>query len=449
LNTLGHEWDTIIKGVSVKISTPYAEIKKIDCFAGKFGSNQNFCLKNFSKNKAEFSSTKQLGRREDFTVVIALEKNNNLKYPGIIEKTIKTILNNWGYLLSLLPLIIITFFWYKKGRDKRYLTDNFYYKPKNEKTRNVSLFERKYLPMVYHPIKGFSPSAVGTIIDEKVDIQDIVAEITELAHLGFLKIERIEEKSFLKKKIDYLFIKTKKKGKLKDYQEYLLTKLFEDSTKDKILLSDLKNKFYKHLDKFKKKLYQNLADEKIFDGNPEKVRAKWLGIYSILFILSFFAAINFFTRTNNPAPLILLIITIMPGILFARAIPKRTAWGYSLFRQIKGLRWYLKKGKWRYKINEKHLFIEEILPLAISLGVVKELARDMKELNIKPPSYFTGATITNMPLFIQDFKTSTANTLASTPAGSRSGISSWSGGSGFSGGGSSGGGFGGGGGGSW
>ena len=34
----------------------------------------------------------------------------------------------------------------------------------------------------------------------------------------------------------------------------------------KIRLSDLKNHFYLHLEEFKKKLYQHLADEKIFAG---------------------------------------------------------------------------------------------------------------------------------------------------------------------------------------
>lgn len=451
-NALGHEWDTTIKKASVTVSSPYAEIEKVNCFAGEFGSKEKSCTEKFSKDKAKFFSTKQLGWGKDFTIVIALKKNNSLKFPGITEKTIKTILNNWGYLPALFPLMVIIFFWYKKGRDKRYLTDNFYYKPKNEKTKDVSLFERKYLPMVYHPIKNLSPAAVGTIIDEKVDIQDVVAEIIELAHLGFLKIERIKKKGFLKRKNDYSFTKLKKKRKLKDYQKYLLTKLFEESTDDKMLLSDLKNKFYKHLDVFKKKLYQNLADEKIFDGNPEKVRMKWLSIFITLIIFSFMPLISFSAATSNSFPIILLASTIIPGIILSRSMPRRTAWGYSLFRQIKGLRWYLKKGKWRHEINEKHLFIEEILPLAISLGVINKLAKDMKDLNIKPPSYFQDATTANLPLFIQDFRTSTSKTLVSTPRSARSGRSSWSGGSGFSGGSSggfSGGGFGGGGGGSW
>lgn len=75
---------------------------------------------------------------------------------------------------------------------------------------------------------------------------------------------------------------------------------------------------------------------------------------------------------------------------FAAKMPRRTAWGYSLYRQVIGLKYYVSKGKWREEIMEKNLFLEEMLPLAISLGVVNKLANDMKDLGMEPPKYFEG-----------------------------------------------------------
>ena len=92
---------------------------------------------------------------------------------------------------------------------------------------------------------------------------------------------------------------------------------------------------------------------------------------------------------------------------------------------------------------EKNLFLEEMLPLAISLGVVNKLSKDMKDLGVEPPKYFEGVVINNFSHDLNSFSSSMAANLSATPSGN----SSWSGGSGFSGGG--GGGFGGGGGGSW
>ena len=85
-----------------------------------------------------------------------------------------------------------------------------------------------------------------------------------------------------------------------------------------------------------------------------------------------------------------------------------------------------------------------MLPIAISLGVVNQLTKDMKDLGVEPPKYFEGVVINNFAHDLNSFSSSMTTNLTSTPSGN----SSWSGGSGFSGG-SSGGGFGGGGGGSW
>ncbi len=91
-----------------------------------------------------------------------------------------------------------------------------------------------------------------------------------------------------------------------------------------------------------------------------------------------------------------------------------------------------------------------MLPLAIALGVVKKLAKEMAVLNIEPPSYFVGVQVNTFAGDINRFSSQSTNTLLSSPGGKWSGKSSWSGKSGFSGSsGSSGGGFGGGGGGSW
>jgi len=282
-NVTGSEWDTIIKKASVKIGSPLASIQKVDCFAGKTGSQQKNCTANHQDKTAQFTTTTPLSWGKDFTIVVALDKNNRLDFPGPIQRIIDFLIDNWGYPVALAPLSILFYFWYKKGRDLKYLSDNIYTKPENKKTTTAPLFSREHLPTVYSPIDGLTPAEVGTIIDEKVDIQDIVAEIIELARLGYLEIKKTETKKLLRKKIDYLFIskeasslikKNKSPAKLRDYQKYLLEKLFA-ADQDEISLSQLKNKFYKHLKTFKDKLYAHLVKNKIFAGNPEKIKIKW------------------------------------------------------------------------------------------------------------------------------------------------------------------------------
>jgi uncharacterized membrane protein YgcG len=214
-----------------------------------------------------------------------------------------------------------------------------------------------------------------------------------------------------------------------------------------VLLSGMKNRFYKGLGGIKKELYKTMAEEALFDGNPERVRLKWAGVVAVLEVVTGLALLGFSMMTNNFGPIILFLALSLPAIAIVFFMPRKTAKGYGLHRQIKGLAWYLGKGKWRHEITEKNLFLEEMLPLAISLGVVKKLARDMEEIGAVPPSYMQGFAAGNIYSGLIDFEKSTR--MAALQGASKSGRSGWSGGSGFGGGGFSGGGFGGGGGGSW
>ncbi|MCX6816897.1 MAG: DUF2207 domain-containing protein [Candidatus Beckwithbacteria bacterium] len=416
-NVTGHEWDTTIATASAEVISPFAPI-----------------IKRQDYNEGEL------------TIAVALDKNSQLIWPTKTQMAAKTTINNWGYPVALLPVLVMFGFWLKKGRDKRYTTDNLYVK--GQKTKTVAIFEHKFLPSVYSPIDNLTPSEAGTILDQKVDTKDVVAEIIELGRLGFLTIKRTEVKKFLYKNTDYVLTKQNKDTKnLRNYQKYLLEKIF--GNKQTVKLSEMKNSFYQYLEEFRKKVNQYLADEKIFDGNPKQVKTKWTGIGFLMMAGGLVGVINFASLTANSGPIGILALTLIPLIMLVKNMPARTAWGYSLLRQIEGLKWYLGKGKWREEIAEKNLFLGDMLPLAIALGVVNQLAKDMAGLGIPPPSYLQGFSVVNFNSQLNHLTNNSTAAIISSPSGSKwSGSSSWSGGSGFSGG-SSGGGFGGGGGGSW
>jgi len=446
-NVTGSEWDAVIEKSSAVVFSDFAQIKKVDCFAGLFQSQEKFCQSSFQKNQADFQMNKEGGYGSDFTVVVGLDKNNQLHFPGFWQRLAWGLGDNWGYLVALLPLLMMFLVWWRWGRDKRFLSDNVYFQPENKRQRTVLPFERPHLPMVYHPIDGLTPAQVGTILDERVHLKDILAEIIELARLGFLKIKKTTQKKFLGTKDNYVFTKIEKKNeKLTDYQKYLLEKIFEKG--NEIKLSDLKNKFYVHIGKIRDLIYESLLKQKIFPQNPQAMRILWLVVLVFSSGLAFFLTVFYTAMMINPGPMILFFPALIPAFILTQRMGRKTAWGYSLYRQTVGLRWYLSKGKWREEISEKNLFFEEILPLAMALGIVGKLTQEMAVLGVKPPSYFQGVAVANFSHDFNNFNTLATSSLTSSPASS--GKSSWSGGSGFSGGGgSSGGGFGGGGGSSW
>lgn len=482
-NVTGHEWDVPILKSSAEVESPYAKITKVACYTGEYKGTD--CTGAITENSAEFKANGPVKPGSDFTIVVGLDPTSQLQFPGPIVQVTKKIGDNWGYMAALVPVLIIFLIWWKNGRDEKFIGDNIYYKPENITTETVPIFKRKFLPTVYASIDGLTPSEIGTIVDERVDTHDLIAEIMELGRLGIIQIERIEKKGLFGKD-DYSFTKLPgtedKEEKLKDFQSEILKELFrkisvyktvskiekiykDDSAKRKqiqdlvieeryVLLSALKLNFYEALEVIKNKLYKSLVRDQIFAREPEKARGETIALYLVLSIIYGVTVLTFFVaRTYNFGPYLLALLTMPIGIIFAAGIPKRKAWGYSLFRQAEGLKHYLEVGKWRQEIAERELFVKEMLPLAIALRVVDKLAQDMDELGIKPPQYMTNFTISTFSNdFVRFQSSATSNIIAHNSSSSWSGHSSWSGGSGFSsggGGGFSGGGGGGGGGGSW
>lgn len=452
-NVTGSEWEVPILQASAVVRSENAEIIRIECFSGEVGSAET-CNKSSNTNLAEFNVTNPITFGEDFTIVVGLSDTNTLVFPGLVERTTDLIIENIAYPLAVIPFLFIYIMWWKKGRDRSYISEVYYYKPSDKSERPAPVFPRMTLPLTYSPINGLSPSEVGTLIDERVHIEDIIAEIVELARLGYLKISKSGKKGLFKQQ-DFEFNKLKESDeKLEPHQKEIFQAIFSGNSKTK-KISELKNKFYTSLPKIRSSLYKQLITKDLYNQNPDNTKTIWLVVFivinsimgTIIFALSM-VYFNFF-------PLILLLILIPVGLIFVFSMPRRTAWGYSLFQQTKALREYIKVGKWRHDIAEKHLFLDEMLPLAISLGVVKELAKEMDELGITAPSYVSGMQTGSLANSFAVFNSSLARNMTASPSGSSasgfstSGRSSWSGGSGFSGG-SSGGGFGGGGGGgSW
>jgi len=444
-NVVGPEWSSTILKATATITSDYAPIIKTDCFSGNLGTTAKFCQITATDDVAKAVSFKPISFGQDLTVVLGLDKNNSFIMPRFSNKLVWAFNDYWGYLAVGVPFLLMSLAWWKYGRDDRYLSDVIYYQDKSGKKKKVSPFSRPYLPLSYGPIDGFTPAQIGTIIDERADFADIVSEIVELARLGFIKIEKQNKKGLFKSS-KYLFIKIKNKNtkSLKKYQKLLLDSLFDK--KDQVYLHNLKGCFSSKIFQIRQAIYQSLVKEGVFPRNPQTVRIVWMGISIMLTIISLSLIFAYYEMTANGGPFALIFVFTPLSLLLATRMSRKTAWGYSLFRQAKGLKWYLSKGKWRQEINEKHLFLSQMLPIAISLGVVNQFVADMAALGVEPPSYFVG---TNMAYFASDLNHFQSIAVRSFAA-SASGRSSWSGRSGFSSsGGFSGGGFGGGGGGSW
>ena len=183
LNTTGDEWPVPIKNATTIINLPEkVQNLKTICFTGSYGSTEQNCKITKTDTQATYTITKPLGIREGLTIGLGLDKNI-LHKPSTIKEIIWFLEDNWGYLIPLLTLILLTINWYKHGKD-----------PKISHTAIMP---------IYTPPNNITPSEAGTLIDETVDMRDIIATIIDMAVRGYIRIEERTKKKFWFKEKKY------------------------------------------------------------------------------------------------------------------------------------------------------------------------------------------------------------------------------------------------------
>jgi uncharacterized membrane protein len=304
----------------------------------------------------------------------------------------------------------------------------------------------------YEPPDQMSPAELGTVVDGRPDMRDITATIVDLAVRGYVHItESKEDRLFgLLSSTDYTFTMKKPReswSELKTHERDLMAGLFGPG-QDEVHLSDLKNKFYKHLTPLREDLYRMLVRAGYYTGRPDRVRL----LYIVLAILvAVFLAIVGGRIMNARGMQAGAAVAggILSGIIIAAfgwVMPARTVRGTRELEKILGFQEFLSRveGDRLERVVKTPEMFERFLPYAMALGVEENWARAFEGLFSQPPQWYSGPG--GVHTFHPRAFTSSLGAMSTQAASVMSSAPRSSGGSGFSGG-SSGGGFGGGGGG--
>jgi len=441
-NVTGNGWNILIENVETKVELPTSSPildSQITCYAGAYGSKEtctSFDFK-FAENSTEDVSgavfhTKDLLDTQGMSVVLGFAKDIvNIKVEEPLPTMSLPTMPLWLSIILLivvfggLPifvLIVMILIWFYKGRD-----------------------ENLHDPIIaqYDSPDNLPPGVVGTILDERVDKQDVSSEIIYLAIAGYFKINRLETKKFLIKSVDYQLDKLKEADdNLKEYQKILLNAFFKKG--NSVKLSTLKYELFADFKKATKEMYNFVSDNNYFVKNPTKVRL-YYNIIGMVFVglgMFTFPVLTMFSIFGLGVSGVIII-------LFAQVMSKRTRKGIKAKNYILGLKEYIKVAeKERIKFHnapEKNpQTFEKFLPYAMVFGLEKEWAKQFEGIYMEEPAWYSGSDLATFSALSFVNELSSFGSVANTSFAQNSGASS-----GFSSGGFSGGGFGGGGGGSW
>ncbi len=278
-----------------------------------------------------------------------------------------------GLMLIFLAPVALYLLWYFYGRD-----------PSPQ-------IAPEYLP---EPPSDLPPGMAGTLIDERAGPQEVIATLVDLARRGYLRMdEQFEESAFGYSQHDFLYTKLKKPDEhLRDYERYLLKKLFDHRSQRK--LSDLKDHFYKHMNKVQELLYEEVVKAGYFVDNPRKVRRRWLTLgFVLLFLIGVFACIG--PAMFLPFTDMALILVIGPGIfamgllILSFFMPRKTQLGADEAAKWRAFRHYLKHLKDYVDLEKAADLFERYLPYAIAFKLEKRYLQMWESAqNVPVPTWY-------------------------------------------------------------
>lgn len=410
-NVTGNDWEISIEKASARITTDFGvETNRVACFTRSGNLSAQSCTFPKSGTFNPITTTSVLEPGDGLTIVAGFPVNT---FPKSILQTSEPVFDPdflnllkiyfpiaLGLNFLLAPYLLFRYF---KARPRQ-----------NLGSPSVNFDIPKHLGKVV------SPAEAGIIDNTKLERDDIVATIFDLAIRKYIKIEEVKINKFLRPdETDYKLIKLKSFDGVDKFEAELLSRFFKDG--DEILLKDLKTDFYLTFAKLEGEVFDSLKVKGFYGKNPKNEMG-------FLFILGIIA-------------LVLGNIILGPVLIFlSRKLNSRTPLGDKINWEVDGLKIFLKAMSRHYKFQTKNLIaVEKYIPLAIALGLQDEFMEQLKIIdpNYKP-TWYSGSSHGFYNTYPGIYSSMGSNITTSAPSSS----------SGFSGGGSGGGG-GGGGGGSW
>jgi hypothetical protein len=260
-----------------------------------------------------------------------------------------------GFLLLVGGLLGVLLLWYLRGRDPE-----------------IGLVA-DYLS---EPPSDVPPGVAGTLVDERADMQDVIASLVDLARRGYLEMVETRGSSGLfglGSATEFTFRRTQKPWDgLLSFERTILQKIF--GTRTERDLSDLKNKFYTAIPQIRKGLYKQTVESQFFRTDPDTVRGRFAALGIGLLVLTGgigFLAVTALSELTQGiiCPFVGVGVAAVALIIVGQAMPVKTRKGSEEAAKWRAFKRYLKDIERYAQLEEATDQFDRYLPYAIAFGV--------------------------------------------------------------------------------
>jgi uncharacterized membrane protein YgcG len=246
------------------------------------------------------------------------------------------------------------------------------------------------------PPSNLPPAIVGSLIDEKVDLRDMMSTLVDLARRQYLVIEEAQVPGpfGIGTTSTFIFKRTDKPVEgLRPFENTMLSRVFTGDCLERTLDS-MRNTFYTALPVMQQQLYESLVIEGLFDKNPNSIRNTWASVGGMLIILSIFAICGAFVFSISIAETLLCIpaATLIVGVVALIAgnyIPAKTRKGAEEAEKWLAFRQYLLNLEKYASIETAAAQFDQYLPYAMAFGIERSWMFKFRGLtNVPVPTWY-------------------------------------------------------------
>ena len=267
---------------------------------------------------------------------------------------------------------LVYLLWYKRGRD----------------------LPTGVVPEYISEPPGDLPAPVaGALIDEKADLQDIIATITDLGRRGVLRLEEQQKEGFLGigSGREYTFHLVDESKATRPYEKTLLKGIFGNKSERR--MADLRQRFYTHIPTLQKELYDELVRAGFFPSDPNATRRKWIGLGVVALIVSVVVSCGLLVALGDYSALAicpgLALLASALGLIFvAPHMPRKTQQGAEEAAKWLAFKRYLQTIEKHGDLAEVKDKFEEFLPYGVAFGLERSLINKFKAVDTPAPTWW-------------------------------------------------------------
>lgn len=253
------------------------------------------------------------------------------------------------------------------------------------------------------PPSDLPPALVGSLVDERADVRDVMSTIIDLAHRGYLVIEEEQTTGLfgIGRSSEFTFKRTDKPvNDLRSFESRVISGLFSGRQMERSLDS-LKNKFYTVIPRVQSDLYSELVSEGLFDRSPKATRDLYMVVGILVMVLGFVGFVVVAPIMENISPALFCLplsigITGLALLITSSFMPAKTRKGAEEAAKWNAFQEYLRNLEKYASVESAADRFDTYLPYAVAFGLDRTWMNKFSRVETMPiptwyfPTYMGG-----------------------------------------------------------